>query len=360
MRDLLMQVLDLQADWSTSNSEEMQVRGTLVRDEIPEWLRTNLVPGTRVLRVHGQDGIGLKAQVPWVRIFDPALSPTPTQGWYLSYLFAMDGSRCYLTLSHGSMVRRDGRFYSRESEETAALLHWARGRLNVTDEPQIDLAAKPGSAGSNYARTVAVAVEYPRDAVPTAEVLRTDLVAMLDRLELVYAAEATDPAVPGQAPAEVVLAIEELESAANPQHPKKPTGQGFRVSKAEQTAIEQQAVPVATQHLTAAGWKVKDVGATESYDLDCRRGDERLYVEVKGTTSPGATVILTRNEVAFHREMHPNNALIVVSLIALDRTTLPPSASGGRLLKVSPWAIDDEDLAAIAFTYSGAALVAHD
>ncbi|MEV8360291.1 hypothetical protein [Microbacterium sp. NPDC076895] len=42
MRDLLTQVLDLQPDWSTGNSEEMQVRGMLVRDELPARLRANV------------------------------------------------------------------------------------------------------------------------------------------------------------------------------------------------------------------------------------------------------------------------------------------------------------------------------
>ena len=37
--------------------------------------------------------------------------------------------------------------------------------------------------------------------------------------------------------------------------------------------------------------------ATESYDLICRRGDEVKHVEVKGTTTDGAEVILTPNEV---------------------------------------------------------------
>ncbi len=355
MRDLLTQVLDLQPDWTTGNSEEMQVRGVLVRDEVPEWLRANVPDRARPILVHGQDGMGLKAQVPWVRLFDPLLSPKPTEGWYLSYLFAADGARCYLTLSHGAMVRRDGRFYPREAAESAGLLRWARQRLGATDQPQIDLAATPGSAGSNYARTVAVAIEYLRDAVPSAEVLRADVLGMLDRLDVVYAAEATDPAVPGHAPADVVLAVEELEAAVNPRHPKR-SGQGFRVSKVEQRAIEQRAVDVATAHFQAAGWVVKDVGLTESYDLDCRRGEERLYVEVKGTTSPGASVILTRNEVALHREVYPSNALAVVSRIALDKVAVPPTASGGLLRVVAPWSIADEDLAPLAFSYSAAVL----
>jgi MrcB-like, N-terminal domain len=40
--------------------------------------------------------------VPWVRIYAPEQSPTAQEGIYLTYLFAADGSRAYLSLMHGS------------------------------------------------------------------------------------------------------------------------------------------------------------------------------------------------------------------------------------------------------------------
>ncbi|WP_353963234.1 DUF3883 domain-containing protein [Streptomyces sp. NBC_01549] len=39
---------------------------------------------------------------------------------------------------------------------------------------------------------------------------------------------------------------------------------------------------------------LKDVGANKPYDLHLTRGDEKLHVEVKGTTSDGRQIILTR------------------------------------------------------------------
>jgi hypothetical protein len=38
---------------------------------------------------------------------------------------------------------------------------------------------------------------------------------------------------------------------------------------------------VATAHLVGLGYKVTDVGSTQSFDLDARRGLDRLKVEVK-------------------------------------------------------------------------------
>ena len=52
-------------------------------------------------RVQGSNGKGNNAKVPWVRVFDPAQSPSPTAGWYVVHLFAADGSASYLSLNLG-------------------------------------------------------------------------------------------------------------------------------------------------------------------------------------------------------------------------------------------------------------------
>ena len=44
-------------------------------------------------------------------------------------------------------------------------------------------------------------------------------------------------------------------------------------------------------------WDVEDVHGRESYDLLCRRRAGEMRVEVNGTTTAGAEVILTPNEV---------------------------------------------------------------
>ena len=94
--------------------------------------------------------------------------------------------------------------------------------------------------------------------------------------------------------------------------------------------IEKHAVAVATAHLVGLGYKVTDVGSTQSFDLDARRGLDRLKVEVKGTTSSGSHVILTRAEVALHKTAYPNNALAIVHSIELDRTSEPSAADRWR------------------------------
>ncbi|WUV90284.1 DUF3883 domain-containing protein [Streptomyces canus] len=101
----------------------------------------------------------------------------------------------------------------------------------------------------------------------------------------------------------------------------------------------------------AQGWKVKDVGDKESFDLLLTQGERRLHVEVKGTTSAGRQVILTRTEVEKQRMYYPDNALVVVHSIDLDRTQEEPAASGGVLHCTSPWEVEDEHLTVISYAY---------
>ena len=74
---------------------------------------------------------------------------------------------------------------------------------------------------------------------------------------------------------------------------------------------------MATEFYSAA-WNVEDVHGDESYHLVCRRGTEVKHVEVKGTTTDGAEVILTPNEVR-HAQEHHHNALFVLSDVRVER-----------------------------------------
>jgi hypothetical protein len=357
VRSLIADVLDLQGDWSSDNTEEMQVRGTIVRHEIPDWLRTHLpeiVDPSSGLAVEGQDAVGLKSRVPWVRVYLPELSPRATSGWYVVYLFSADGTSCYLSLSHGSTQWDGGSLVARTAVEMASLMDWARATLGeITDprlSPGVDLSVPKTSVAYAYQGTVVTALRYDRSAMPSNAELLADLGIMIGLLIRLYDADRRDPLVPGRIAPEVTLVEREIETILSPR-PAPETGQGFRLGKAEQVAVERHAVEEATRYLVELGWEVKDVGATKSYDLHCKRFDEVLHVEVKGTTSAGATVILTRNEVSLHRQVYPANALIVVTRIELDRRVHPPVARGGRLEISSPWRIEEDALLAIAYTY---------
>jgi hypothetical protein len=73
---------------------------------------------------------------------------------------------------------------------------------------------------------------------------------------------------------------------------------------------------------------------------------------VKGTTSAGERVLLTRNEVAQARAEYPNTALFVLADVAVVKEADGrPLARGGRPVVLEPWMPGDGDLEAIAFEY---------
>lgn len=95
VNDLLSKVLELQPSWTAANTEEMKARGVVIRQELPEFLRTHgpaladaLGTPHDNLGVEGRDATGLKTEIPWVRVFGREQSPRATTGWYVVYLFS--------------------------------------------------------------------------------------------------------------------------------------------------------------------------------------------------------------------------------------------------------------------------------
>jgi hypothetical protein len=101
--EVLLQILDLQKDFSSSQTPSMVQRRELVekvlKNSIVELLRK--LPQSSNYKVDASHGIGNSAVVPWVRIFDPKQSPSAQEGWYLVFLFAKDGSSVFLSLNMG-------------------------------------------------------------------------------------------------------------------------------------------------------------------------------------------------------------------------------------------------------------------
>ncbi|WP_156758362.1 MrcB family domain-containing protein [Actinokineospora pegani] len=343
MREALAQVLELQNSYSPNKTPAMRTRGHLVRREMVTWLRSQLpaLPAFPAddLAVDASDGVGRLAEIPWARVFSASRSPSATRGWYVVYLFDAAGECAYLTLMQGTTDWVGDTVQTRPLPELRARAEWARAAAKpaLGTRPdvlhQVDLLGRSSKRAQGYEAGTVAALAYPREAIPPDDVLAADLVFLTKALGLVYATDATS---------EVADALTAAETTAG-----KRRGQGLRLNAGERLAIERHAVDLATTHLTTQGFTVVDVGATESYDLDARRGDEHLYVEVKGTTSPGLEVILTHNEVRLNAAKHPNTMLIVVHSITLDPTT----ASGGTLRAIHPWLADPAALTPISYRY---------
>ncbi|GAA2474620.1 DUF3578 domain-containing protein [Actinocorallia cavernae] len=345
----------------------MQTRGIAIRQEIPGCLREHTAALAAALGatpdelcIEGRDGTGLKTEVPWVRVSGREQSPSATTGWYVVYLFAASGRRVYLSLNQGTTIWTGGDYKARKPEDLRARVGWARPLLAEAMAARQDLhevieleARTP--LGRGYGPGNVVAIAYERDHLPEQEVLIADLLFMTGLLRTLYREERLAPHIPGDPAPEVLEAEQSAARLAGRRTPSGPrqrrSGQGFMLTAEERKAIELHSVRMATEHFKAQGWSVKDVGAKESFDLLLSRGEERCHAEVKGTTSAGTDVILTRAEVEKQRRYYPHNALVVVHSIRLDRTGPKPMTSGGVLHCTSPWVVLDEDLTVISYAY---------
>lgn len=151
---------------------------------------------------------------------------------------------------------------------------------------------------------------------------------------------------PASAPeiAPVALAIAECAG-------KMPSGQGYAVDAKQRQTIERYAVQRAKAFYEEQRYHVVDVSTTHAYDLRCKSpGGQELHVEVKGTTSDGAHILLTPNEVN-HARNYPNVALFILSRIQIDPAD-PNNLQGGDLLCLDPWNIQEGTLSPLAYTYS--------
>lgn len=125
------------------------------------------------------------------------------------------------------------------------------------------------------------------------------------------------------------------------------TGQGFRANAEERRAIEVHGMKRATKYFKGQGFAVEDVSRRRSYDLHCTKGDAEFRVEVKATTTNGATVFLTRREAELAAKPDGKTALFILHSIALSHGV----PSGGRQRVSCPWRFSWKEAKAVVYSY---------
>ncbi|MDQ1469700.1 MAG: hypothetical protein QOJ99_1180 [Bryobacterales bacterium] len=127
LTDALRAVLDLQHQWTAVKTPAMDARGELIRNRIPNLLRS--LADECHFEVYGSAGAGSNNRVPWVRIFNPDFSPSPQEGWYVVILFSTDGSAVYISLIQGTTDWAKGRGARRDPAVLLARSELARSLL---------------------------------------------------------------------------------------------------------------------------------------------------------------------------------------------------------------------------------------
>jgi hypothetical protein len=127
-------------------------------------------------------------------------------------------------------------------------------------------------------------------------------------------------------------------------------GQGHLSDVAIKLAIENHAMEIAKGFYGDLGFLVEDTSARFPYDLVCRRDDEEIRVEVKGTQGGNKSVEVTRAEVNSARDKPTD--LFVVHGINAEKDSGEAVAFGGQVTRLQNWQPLDTDLTAKTFRYT--------
>ena len=353
--EIVKKICELQPKWSSENTAEMKKRGELVRGEFTDFISSMEPKLSKALGMafhdisfEGKDGVGRKTDVPWSRFYSKSRSKSATQGWYVVYLFPTDGKGVYICLEHGSSRLENGSFVPRTDSELKQLSDWGYSAVQHLIQQDtniitsINLNSKLKLAQS-YEKSVVVAKYYSIDNFPSPQEFERDACYFAELLGQLYFDEEM-----GRSPEQDDAIVALAKSASS--SPK--AGQGFNLTGPERKVVELQAMEVAKKYLENSGYAVEDLSANNPFDYAATKAGKSIPVEVKGTTSNAGSIVLTRNEVELHKNAYPDNMLLVVSNIDLNRNGNKPTASGGQLHIHSPWFIDESQLKVISYEYS--------
>jgi hypothetical protein len=128
-------------------------------------------------------------------------------------------------------------------------------------------------------------------------------------------------------------------------------GQGFLLDSKLRKALEDYAMDAAKRHFESDGYEWEDRSKTCPYDLLCKRGQEVIHVEVKGTQTDGGEIILTPGEVHFARDHQGQMALFVLHSIQVGDGDDGFVLAGGTPHVIQPWDVDLGTLVPVSFKY---------
>ena len=349
MIDIIQRIAKLQPRYSPANTPEMQERGELIRNALPDGLEEyrprfskSLGEFSNDLRIKGSDGSGNKIQTPWVRIHSESLSPSPTTGFYIVIHFSTDGRACFVTLGCSATTRDKEKGIPIQDPDAALgrKIDWANRILKKNEADSsifvdiMDLRSEKPLPRS-FEKATVLCKRFDIDSIVEADFVDA-ICAALECLSIIYKPYSVfgDLAVSD-------IAASDMEGMINPGKAIDHHRQGYGLDGAERKAVELRAMQVTKEHLEKEGFKVEDTSDTESFDYLATKDQLRIKVEVKGTTSVMADcVMMTANEVSLHSKESGATALAIVTDVIFDRRGDNPRCSGGDLEYIYPWDID--------------------
>ena len=144
-------------------------------------------------------------------------------------------------------------------------------------------------------------------------------------------------------PSKVLTVFEGIEPSRSSRSYSTEFGvQGFGLSQAERKAVENRAMQVARALYEDTGWELVDMSLSQPFDFLATKGShKKRFIEVKGTTGEGLSVVLTHGEVNHILNNPATSALVIVSKIILEQKNGKWVAQGGiASTHKDPWKLD--------------------
>jgi 5-methylcytosine-specific restriction enzyme A len=106
LRDTLEKIL---TGYQLAKSEPLEAHplAAFIRNEAAETVKAGLGELGTGLITEGSPGQGNWAAVPWIAVFDPAITTSATHGYYVVYLFHSNEPTVHLSLNQGTTAVRE-------------------------------------------------------------------------------------------------------------------------------------------------------------------------------------------------------------------------------------------------------------
>ena len=355
LKNILIEISSLQPHYSPDNTDEMQLRGHLVRDTLVdeiksrrEILKNALGDFGMDFDVGASDGMGRKTEAPWVRFHSRSMSPSPREGYYFVIHFSRDGRFVFFTVGCGSTIWKNGSLKPVPRNELQERVNTARKQIvNVLGslgsfKDEIILGAK-APLPQTFERATATAKKIEVTSIEGIN-LEELLVEGAIQLAAVYQMQSIGGDLNQEFKDQIAI-----DEAIKPTRNNSSKTQGFRLTAGERKAVELQAMHVTSSWFLANGYSVSDTSATESFDLLVEKDGSSKKVEVKGSTSQELnSIMMTSNEVLLHQKEQGSTALALVSQINLVKGA-KPECNGGNLEVILDWQIDEWSIEPTSF-----------
>lgn len=166
--------------------------GNYIRNTIPsKFYESGIIDRSKYI-ITGSVGQGKWANVPWLCIFNRAITTTATKGIYIVYLLSSDGNSLYLTFNQGCTDIKENIKTNQKKETIRIMRERANELINVIDsrgfnsDTNISLGNGLTELAELYQKGTIFYKQYTEQNLPSEEQLQADLKNMLEIYEEYY------------------------------------------------------------------------------------------------------------------------------------------------------------------------------